>query len=96
MNELKPFVDAAKQRLSSGIVVLVNITDDKVSIVIGITKDLIPPFNAVDLVQKISPLLDGKGGGGRPDLAQAGGSNHDNLKELFKTLDLEISQKITS
>ena len=96
MNDLKPLVDAAKQRITSGIVTLVNIADDKVSVVIGVTKDLTASFNAVDLVQKVSPLLGGKGGGGRPDLAQAGGSCQDHLKELFKTLELEISQKISS
>ncbi|MBS0186165.1 MAG: alanine--tRNA ligase [Proteobacteria bacterium] len=96
LNELKSLLDAEKHRLTSGLVVLANITDDKVSLIIGVTKDLTPLFNAVELVQKVSPLLGGKGGGGRPDLAQAGGSSSERLKEIFKMIDSEISQKIIS
>ena len=72
--ELKGIVDEAKQTLGSGVVVLVGVSDDgKAGIVVGVTADLTDKFNAVDLVRAGSEALGGKGGGGRPDMAQAGG-----------------------
>ena len=72
--ELKGIVDEAKQSLGSGVVVLVGVSDDgKAGIVVGVTPDLTDKFSAVDLVRAGSEALGGKGGGGRPDMAQAGG-----------------------
>ena len=72
--ELKGIVDEAKQSLGSGVVVLVGVSDDgKAGIVVGVTADLTDKFSAVDLVRAGSEALGGKGGGGRPDMAQAGG-----------------------
>ena len=72
--ELKGIVDEAKQTLGSGVVVLVGVSDDgKAGIVVGVTSDLTDKFSAVDLVRAGSEALGGKGGGGRPDMAQAGG-----------------------
>lgn len=91
-HELKPFIDAAKQRLNSGIIILINTQEDKTSLVIGITKDLTEKFNAVTLVQEAVPFLGGKGGGGRPDLAQAGGPDQTKIHDLFNALDLKIRE----
>jgi alanyl-tRNA synthetase len=72
--DLKGLVDEAKKVVGSGIVVIANASaDGKAGIVVGVTPDLTEKFNAVDFVRAASEKLGGKGGGGRPDLAQAGG-----------------------
>ncbi|KPB01693.1 alanine--tRNA ligase [Ahrensia marina] len=72
--DLKPMVDEAKASIGSGVVVLIAVSDDgKASIVVGVTGDLVAEKSAVDLVRVGSAALGGKGGGGRPDMAQAGG-----------------------
>ncbi len=74
MKDLKSLADDGKKQLGSGVVAIVGVTGDgKAGIVVGVTKDLTSRFNAVDLVRKGSEALGGKGGGGRPDMAQAGG-----------------------
>jgi alanyl-tRNA synthetase len=72
--DLKPLADEGKKSLGSGVVVFVGAGDDgKASVVVGVTDDLTQRFSAVDLVRKASTALGGQGGGGRPDMAQAGG-----------------------
>ncbi|NVK35495.1 MAG: alanine--tRNA ligase [Rhodobacteraceae bacterium] len=72
--DLKGLADAAKTKVGSGVVVLINVADDgKAAIVTGVTKDLTDKVSAVDLVRIGSEALGGRGGGGRPDMAQAGG-----------------------
>lgn len=72
--ELKPLADAGKRQLGSGVVVFIGVDEDgKASIVVGVTDDLTAKISAVDLVRIGSAALGGKGGGGRPDMAQAGG-----------------------
>jgi alanyl-tRNA synthetase len=72
--DLKSLVDDGKKQIGSGVVAIVGVTDDgKAGIVVGVTADLTSRFNAVELVRKGSEALGGKGGGGRPDMAQAGG-----------------------
>ncbi|MET3581823.1 alanyl-tRNA synthetase [Mesorhizobium robiniae] len=72
--DLKPLADAGKKSLGSGIVVFVGTAEDnKASVVVGVTDDLTGRFSAVDLVRVASAALGGQGGGGRPDMAQAGG-----------------------
>jgi alanyl-tRNA synthetase len=72
--DLKPMVDEAKKRLVSGIVAFISVDDDgKGSVVVGVTDDLTAGKSAVDLVRTASEAMGGKGGGGRPDMAQAGG-----------------------
>jgi alanyl-tRNA synthetase len=74
MKDLKSLADDGKKQLGSGVVAIVGVTDDgKAGVVVGVTSDLISRFNAVDLVRVASEALGGKGGGGRPDMAQAGG-----------------------
>ena len=65
--------DALKGQVGSGVVALAAVNDGKASLVVGVTQDLIGRLSAVDLVRAGSLALGGKGGGGRPDLAQAGG-----------------------
>ncbi len=72
--DLKSLADAGKSSLGSGVVVFVGAGEDgKASVVVGVTDDLTKRFSAVDLVRTASAALGGQGGGGRPDMAQAGG-----------------------
>ena len=80
--DLKPLVDQFKEKLGSGIIVLTSVMEEKISLVVGVTKDLEQKISAVDLVQIGAEILGGKGGGGRPDLAQAGGTIPQNVDKL--------------
>jgi alanyl-tRNA synthetase len=74
MKDLKSLADEAKARIGSGVVAIVGVTDDgKAGIVVGVTDDMTARFDAVALVRAGSEQLGGKGGGGRRDMAQAGG-----------------------
>ena len=73
--ELKGMVDEAKGSLGSGVVAIATRVDGKAGIVVGVTDDLTDRFDAVSLVRLASERVGGKGGGGRPDMAQAGGPN---------------------
>jgi alanyl-tRNA synthetase len=71
--ELRSIADDLKRRIGSGIVAVVSRAEGKAAIVVGVTADLTARFNAVDLVRVGAEVLGGKGGGGRVDMAQAGG-----------------------
>jgi len=71
--ELKGLADDLKSQVGSGVVAVVSNSDGKASLVVGVTDNLTDKFNAVDLVRAGSAAVGGKGGGGRPDMAQAGG-----------------------
>jgi alanyl-tRNA synthetase len=71
--DLKGLADAILKQLGSGIVALVSTAEGKASIVVAVSPDHTSRCNAVDLVRAASAAVGGKGGGGRPDLAQAGG-----------------------
>ena len=71
--ELRGLVDENKKRMGSGISAVIAVTDGRASIAAGVTDDLTGRFNAVDLVRAGVEKLGGKGGGGRPDMAQGGG-----------------------
>jgi len=74
MKDLKSLADEGKRQLGSGIVAIVGINDEgRAGLVVGVTADLTARFNAVELARRGSEALGGKGGGGRPDMAQAGG-----------------------
>jgi alanyl-tRNA synthetase len=74
LKDLRSLADEGKKQVGSGVVAIVGISGDgKAGIVVGVTDDLVKRFNAVDLVRKGAEALGGKGGGGRPDMAQAGG-----------------------
>ncbi|RUU33006.1 alanine--tRNA ligase, partial [Mesorhizobium sp. M6A.T.Ca.TU.002.02.2.1] len=82
--DLKPLADAGKKSLGSGIVVFVGAGEDnKASVVVGVTDDLTARFSAVDLVRVASAALGGQGGGGRPDMAQAGGPDASKAEEAI-------------
>lgn len=71
--DLRGLLDQAKQRLGSGVAVIVAVNEGKASIAAAVTEDLVGKVSAVDLVRAGVEALGGKGGGGRPDMAQGGG-----------------------
>lgn len=73
--DLKPMADDLKAKIGSGVVVLIASSEGKVSLVVAVTDDLTSRISAVDLVKVGAEALGGKGGGGRADMAQAGGTN---------------------
>ncbi|MBB5072928.1 alanyl-tRNA synthetase [Bartonella callosciuri] len=89
--DLKAFVDAGKKQIGSGIVAFISISeDDKASAVVGVTDDLTKKLNAVDLVRILSSTLGGQGGGGRPDMAQAGGPAGNKADEALTALKASL------
>ncbi len=85
--ELKGMADEIKKQIGSGVVALVCTDNGKVSIVVGVTNDLTAKINAVDLVRLGAAAADGKGGGGRPDMAQAGGSDVSKTAEVLSVIE---------
>ncbi|MBL8582555.1 MAG: alanine--tRNA ligase [Rhizobiaceae bacterium] len=81
--DLKSLADEGKKALGSGVVVLVGEADGKASVVVAVTPDLVGRFSAVDLVRAASAALGGQGGGGRPDMAQAGGPDASKAAEAI-------------
>ena len=89
--ELRGMVDAAKQKLGSGVVAFVAVNEGKVALIIGVTNDLTERFSAIDLVRVGAAAVGGKGGGGRPDMAQAGGPNGDNADGALAAIEEAIA-----
>jgi alanyl-tRNA synthetase len=79
---LRDLADRLKDRIQSGIVVLGGVSGSKVLLIACVTKDLVGRFHAGDIVKGIAPLVGG-GGGGRPDMAQAGGTRPEKLDEAL-------------
>jgi alanyl-tRNA synthetase len=71
---LRQMVDSLRQKLGSGVVVLASAADGKVALITAVTKDLIPRLHAGKIVQELAKMVGGSGGG-RPDLAEAGGKD---------------------
>jgi alanyl-tRNA synthetase len=85
--DLKGLADDGKASLGSGVVTLIGVSDDgKASAVVAVTADLVGRFSAVDLVRIASAALGGKGGGGRPDMAQAGGPDGSKADEALEAV----------
>jgi alanyl-tRNA synthetase len=86
--DLRPMADEAKAKLGSGVVAIANTSPDgKGSIVVAVTPDLVGRFNAVELVRLGAAALGGKGGGGRPDMAQAGGPDGAKTHEALAAVE---------
>ncbi len=87
--DLRKLVDNGKKELTEGVIVIFAIKDEKIGLAIGVTENLTKKYDAVKLVKIGSEIIGGKGGGGRPDFAQAGGidnSKIDNAIEQIKSL----------
>jgi alanyl-tRNA synthetase len=81
--DLRPLLDAAKQRMGSGVAAIIAVNDGKASIAAAVTDDLMARFSAVDMVRAGVEVLGGKGGGGRPDMAQGGGPEGDKAADAL-------------
>ncbi|BAM88710.1 alanyl-tRNA synthetase [Bradyrhizobium oligotrophicum S58] len=93
VKDLKSLVDEAKKQLGSGVVAIVGRAEDgKAGVVVGVTADLTARFNAVDLVRAASEALGGKGGGGRPDMAQAGGPDGTKAEAALAAIESAIGK----
>lgn len=90
---LRGMVDELKNQLGSGIIMLGNVVDDKVGLIAGVTKDLTSKVKAGDLVNMVALQVGGKGGG-RPDMAQAGGSDAKALPSALESVDAWIAERL--
>ena len=90
--DLKGMADELKAQIGSGVVVLISVAEDnKAAIVTGVTKDLTDKVSAVDLVRIGSEALGGRGGGGRPDMAQAGGPDGTKANDAIAAIEGHLS-----
>jgi alanyl-tRNA synthetase len=88
--DLRALVDQSKQKLGSGVIVLATASDGKAALVVGVTEDLSKKFNAVDLLRKAVEAVGGKGGGGRPDMAQGGGPDGSKLQAALDAVTAAV------
>ena len=84
--ELRKLIDKGKKELVEGIVIIFASKDDKIGLAVGVTNSLVKKYNAVDFAKKGSEIIKGKGGGGRPDFAQAGGVEISKIDEALEKL----------
>jgi alanyl-tRNA synthetase len=89
--DLKPMADDLKVKIGSGVIMLISTEGGKASIVIGVTDDLTNRFNAVELVKLGAVTLGGSGGGGRPDMAQAGGVNIEAANDAVSAVENKLA-----
>jgi len=90
--DLKGIADAMKQQIGSGVVALVSTSEGKANVVVGVTDDLTAKISAVDLVRVGSAAVGGKGGGGRPDMAQAGGPDAGKATQALEAIETQLGQ----
>jgi alanyl-tRNA synthetase len=96
LKDLKGLADDAKAKVGSGIVAFVAVSDGRASLVVGVTDDLTSKISAVDLVRAGAETLGGKGGGGRPDMAQAGGPDGARAADALAAIEKRIFAAATS
>ncbi|MDR2117680.1 MAG: alanine--tRNA ligase [Planctomycetaceae bacterium] len=83
-NLLRQLIDKIKRKTESAAVLFSSVQDGKVTLIAGLTQDLVAKgFNAVEWIKAITPVIGGKGGGGRSDMAQSGGTDSSKLQEAF-------------
>ena len=78
--DLPALIDEMKAQMGSGAILLIADTGDKAAVAVGVTADMVDRVSAVDILRAVTPELGGKGGGGRPDMAQGGGASAENAK----------------
>tara|TARA_E500000331_G_scaffold162550_1_gene157664 strand:+ start:4 stop:2556 length:2553 start_codon:yes stop_codon:yes gene_type:complete len=84
--DLRKLVDSGKKEISEGIVIIFATMDNKIGLAVGVTDKLTKKYDAVKFAKIASEIVGGKGGGGRPDFAQAGGTKPDKIEEAFTKL----------
>jgi alanyl-tRNA synthetase len=88
LKDLRTLADEGKRQLGSGVVAIVGVTDEgKAGVVVGVTADLTGRFSAVDLARRGAQALGGKGGGGRADMAQAGGPDGSKAQAALEAIE---------
>ena len=90
---LRGMVDELKNQIGSGVILLGNVADDKVALIAGVTKDLTNKVKAGELVNFVAQQVGGKGGG-RPDMAQAGGTDFSALPAALISAEAWITEKL--
>ena len=90
--DLKGLADDLKRQVGSGVAALVSVNEGKASLVVGVTDDLTDRISAIDLVRAGSAAVGGKGGGGRPDMAQAGGPEGAHAQAALEAIEAALSQ----
>lgn len=85
-NQLRTMLDELKQKMKSGVIVLGAVLDGKVQLIAGVTKDLTGTYHAGKLIKEVAGICGG-GGGGRPDMAQAGGKDPNRLSEALQYVE---------
>jgi len=90
--DLRGLVDDSKKQLGTGIVAIIGVNEGKAGLVVGVTKDLTEHYDAVELVQAGATALGGKGGGGRRDMAQAGGPDGAKAQEALEAITSKIGE----
>jgi alanyl-tRNA synthetase len=89
--DLRGLVDAAKKKMGAGVAVFIGVNDGKAALAVGVTDDLKERLSAVDLARVGAEAIGGKGGGGRPDMAQAGGPDGANADKAIKSIEQAIA-----
>jgi alanyl-tRNA synthetase len=90
--DLRGIVDDGKAQVGSGVVAIVGVTEDgKAGLAVGVTADLVKTWSAVDLVRIGAEALGGKGGGGRPDMAQAGGPDGAKAEAALSAIEKKLA-----
>ena len=90
--DLRGLIDAGKKEIGSGVVAFVGVSDGKAALAVGVTDDLKAKVSAVDLVKSGVGVLGGKGGGGRPDMAQGGGPDAAKASDALAAIEQALSE----
>ncbi|MBT2598237.1 MULTISPECIES: alanine--tRNA ligase [Oceanobacillus] len=94
MNQLRSMMDELKQKLSSGVILLATENNGKVQLVAGVTKDMLEKNMHAGNIVKQAATVCGGGGGGRPDMAQAGGKDPSKIKEALQSVEQYIAETV--
>ena len=84
--DLRHLIDKGKKEIGEGVIIIYAINGNKVGLAVGVTKTLENKFDAVKIVKIGSEIIGGKGGGGRTDFAQAGGTLPEKIEESFESI----------
>ena len=88
---MRSIIDQGKKDIKKGIIISISTFEEKVGVAVGVTNNLVSKYDSVKLVKIASEILEGQGGGGRKDFAQAGGTNKNKIDEAIKIIEDKIS-----
>ena len=89
--ELRGLIDESKKKIGSGVSALIAVNDGRATVAVGVTDDMTDTHSAVDLVQSAVAAVGGKGGGGRPDMAQGGGPDGDKADDAIEAIKAHLA-----